>query len=91
MVNIFHSLLLYTSSASMVEGLKLMIFGMTIVFVFLIIMIFVMNFTAKIIRTLHQYFPEKNSKKTSKIGQVVDSYEDIALVIATVKSFLREK
>ncbi len=65
-------------------GFTLMIIGMSTVFVFLIIMIFAMNLSAKVISIINKYFPEdiSETKKTSKIQKNTNNDAEIALAIA---------
>ena len=69
-------------------GISLLIIGMSTVFIFLAIMIFAMNITAKIISTINKYFPETipEEKNTQKKKQ--DDTSEIALAIAVA---MREK
>ncbi len=70
-------------------GISLLIIGMSTVFIFLAIMIFAMNITAKIISTINKYFPEaipEEEKNTQKKKQ--DDTSEIALAIAVA---MREK
>ena len=71
------------------EGLKLMLIGMAIVFLFLIIMVIVMKITAFLLKKLERYFPEPEEIKPGTLKSAVESHEDIALVIAAVKSYLK--
>lgn len=65
-------------------GFTLMIIGMSTVFVFLIIMIFAMNLSAKVISIINKYFPEdiSETKKTNKIQKNINNDAEIALAIA---------
>lgn len=65
-------------------GFTLMIIGMSTVFVFLIIMIFVMNLSAKVISIINKYFPEdiSETKKTNKMQKNINNDAEIALAIA---------
>ena len=71
------------------EGLRLMVIGMSTVFVFLIIMVFVMNFSAVIIKFINKYFPEKEETQKSHIKKAIESHEDIAVAIAAVKEYTK--
>ena len=71
------------------EGFRLMIIGMSTVFIFLIIMVFVMNFSAVIIKFINKYFPEKEEAQKSHIKKSIESHEDIAIVIAAVKEYTK--
>lgn len=71
------------------EGLRLMTIGMSTVFVFLIIMVFVMNFSAVIIKFINKYLPEKEEPQKSHINKAIESHEDIAIVIAAVKEYTK--
>ncbi len=65
------------------EGLVVMVIGMGTVFIFLAIMIWVMNLTSFILKFVNKYFPEEipqfktvNKKKSS------NNDEEIAIAIA---------
>ena len=71
------------------EGLVVMAMGMGTVFVFLVIMIGVMNLTAVIMPILNKFMPEEiEQPKTSNKKQANDNDADIALAIACA---LRER
>jgi sodium pump decarboxylase gamma subunit len=63
-------------------GITLMVIGMSMVFVFLVIMIVAMHVTTKIIGFINKYFPEPmlEEKNTGKKKQ--DDESEIALAIA---------
>jgi len=70
------------------EGLKFMVLGMLIVFVFLVVLVQVMKLQAKII---NKYFPEK--EPVAPTPNVVDSDEDArrtAAIIAAVTEFRKK-
>ena len=68
------------------EGLKFMVLGMGTVFLFLILMVIVLNIQAKII---NKYFPEKlELKKTpSKKRQSTSDDEVVAVITAAIMKF----
>lgn len=66
------------------DGVVIMLIGMGVVFIFLTIMVFVMDWTSKLILKLNEIFPEeieeeKPSKKTKRID---DSEVALAIAIA---------
>ena len=62
-------------------GFHLMIIGMGTVFVFLMIMVFAMNITHKVIEVINKYYPEEVSEiKTVKKTNTDDT--EIAIAIA---------
>ena len=63
------------------EGLFIMIMGMTTVFVFLIILMFTVNFCSKLMAVLNRYFPEQIDEPKNKIKKN-DNNEEIAIAIA---------
>ncbi len=67
------------------EGLKFMVLGMGTVFMFLILMVVILNFQAKII---NKYFPEKPKavKSPSKKKSVNDD-EVVAAITAAIMKF----
>ena len=75
-------------TASMVAnfplGCAIMFLGMGVVFAFLVLMVCVMDITAKVIQVLNKYFPEEipQQKNTKKKNSKSDEEEQIAIVIA---------
>jgi len=72
------------------EGLKLMIIGMSTVFVFLIIMVLTMNFTGIILKIVNKFNPEIEEEPKSGLDRVVKGHEDIAAIIAAIKSYMEK-
>ncbi len=71
------------------EGLKFMLLGMTTVFLFLVLLIYVLKFQAKIIE---KYFPEKEKTITPKAPVVSkpaaqDDSQIIAALTAAITDF----
>ena len=73
----------------LIQGFRFMVIGMSTVFVFLGIMILVMNVTAVILRKLAKRFPEPAEVKESqsKLSRKIRRNEEIAVAIAAVKAF----
>ena len=72
------------------EGLILMVVGMAVVFVFLFIMIGVMNLFSVLMKPLATLFPEEEEKIETKVKKtVVESHEDIAVAVAAVRAFVK--
>ncbi|MFK5881074.1 MAG: OadG family protein [Sulfurospirillum sp.] len=74
-----------------VEGLKFMVLGMTTVYLFLLLMVFVLNIISKIVK---KYFPPKKltpayTKREVRTTQKVS--EDDAVVAAIVASIQQFK
>ncbi len=67
-----------------VEGLKFMMIGMSIVFIFLILLVFFINLMSKII---HRYFPEPNQVPPSGL----DSSEQLKKVAAIAAAIHHDK
>jgi oxaloacetate decarboxylase gamma subunit len=72
------------------EGLKFMVLGMLIVFLFLVVLVEVMKLQAKII---NKYFPEKTpevpvSKATT--GNAADEAHHVAAIVAAVAEFRKK-
>ena len=64
-------------------GLTIMLVGMGVVFAFLVIMIFVMQISTKVISVLNKLFPEVVPEvKTNKKKQKQNDDSEIALAIA---------
>ncbi len=65
------------------EGFVVMVIGMGTVFVFLTIMIWVMNFNSKILKIVNKYFPEEIPvEKTATRKKAATNDDEIALAIA---------
>ncbi|HEX3020315.1 MAG TPA: OadG family protein [Chitinispirillaceae bacterium] len=70
------------------QGLILMVAGMGVVFVFLVIMILMMNLLAVLMKPLARIIPEPEEKKVVKAKKApIEDHEDIAVAIAAVNSF----
>ena len=71
------------------EGLKFMLLGMTTVFLFLLLLIFVLKLQAKIIG---KYFPDKESTPTKKptVPAVSTTNNDEAQVIAAITAAITD-
>jgi oxaloacetate decarboxylase gamma subunit len=69
------------------EGLKFMVLGMMVVFVFLIILVQVMKLQAVIINKL---FPEKAPEAGTTSGSATQGSEHVAAIIAAVTDFRKK-
>ena len=69
------------------ESLKFMVLGMSTVFMFLVLLVFVLNVQAKIIM---KYFPSKegnyNDNSTSELLQK-DNFAVVAAIAASIRSY----
>ena len=68
------------------ESLKFMVLGMTVVFTFLVILVFVVNIQAKLIA---KFFPEKTPAIPIPSNQP-DESQRVAAVIAAVTEFRKK-
>ena len=66
------------------EGLKFMVLGMMVVFVFLVILVQVMKLQAKII---NKFFPEKAPEVVSTSKNVTQEAHHVAAIISAVTEF----
>lgn len=64
------------------DGIIIMLIGMGVVFAFLTIMVYVMEWTSKLIIKLNEIFPEEIVEEKYTKKQTVKSDEEIALAIA---------
>ncbi len=64
-----------------VEGLKFMVLGMTIVFLFLILLIGAMNVLSKIV---HRYFPEPQAPAAGTPAPAADKLKKVAAIAAAI-------
>ena len=69
------------------EGLKFMVLGMLVVFVFLVIMVQVMKLQAKII---NKFFPEKAPEVVPTSKNVTEEGHHVAAIIAAVTEFRKK-
>jgi oxaloacetate decarboxylase gamma subunit len=69
------------------ESIKFMILGMTIVFVFLLLLVQVVKLQAYII---NKYFPEK-APEMPKAAPTTDNAQHVAAIIAAVAEFRKNK
>ena len=66
------------------EGFKFMMLGMGTVFLFLLLMIYVLNLQAKII---HKYFPEKGKNETSSAQKPTqDNKKIVAAIVGAISA-----
>ena len=63
-------------------GITIMVIGMSGVFVFLAIMIVVINITTKVIQIINKYFPEPNLNEANVQKKKQDDKSEIAVAIA---------
>ncbi len=71
----------------LLESVKFMVLGMTVVFTFLIILIAVVNIQAKLIA---KFFPEKSPVAPTTTGKA-DEAHHVAAIIAAVTEFRKNK
>ncbi|RLA71489.1 MAG: Na+-transporting oxaloacetate decarboxylase subunit gamma [Epsilonproteobacteria bacterium] len=71
----------------LLESLKFMVLGMTVVFTFLVILILVVNFQAKIIA---KFFPEE-APVAPNTADKADEAHHVAAIIAAVAEFRKNK
>lgn len=69
------------------EGLKFMLLGMMVVFVFLVILVQVMKLQAKII---NKFFPEKAPEVVPASKDVSEEGHQVAAIIAAVTEFRKK-
>lgn len=75
-------------SANLQDGLLIMVLGMGFVFIFLTIMVFVMDWSSKLIVKLNEIFPEEvvEEKHTKKSAAKDDTEIALAIAVAYAKS-----
>jgi sodium pump decarboxylase gamma subunit len=67
-----------------------MVIGMSVVFVFLIVMVLAMNIMAALMKPLAKLIPEPQEKQVVKVRKPAgDDLEEIAVAIAAVNSFTK--
>ena len=69
------------------EGIKFMALGMTIVFVFLLVLVQVMKLQAKII---NKFFPEKAPETPVNANNATQEAHHVAAIIAAVTEFRKQ-
>jgi len=70
------------------EGLKFMVLGMTIVFVFLLVLVQVVKLQAMII---NKFFPEKAPEAVSTSSNTTQEKHHVAAIIAAVTEFRKNQ
>lgn len=68
------------------QGMNFMFIGMTVVFVFLSVLVIIMNIAAAFFKKFDKYFPEETV--AAKTPAASSSDADIAVAIAAVKNFV---
>ena len=81
-----------TMLANFQLGSSIMFLGMGVVFAFLVLMIWVMDITARAIQVLNKYFPEEipQPKNAKKKKTKLDEDEQIAVAIAATIAASRQ-
>ncbi len=74
----------------MMTGVGFMIIGMTVVFAFLVIMIFSMNILRVVIGVMNKYFPEKE-ESVVKPSKAVPLTDNSAIAAAVAASYAASK
>jgi oxaloacetate decarboxylase (Na+ extruding) subunit gamma len=69
-------------------GLKLMLVGMTVVFLFLLLLVLAMEGSARFFAHFAEFFPEEKTP-TGGLERLGGDDDDIAVVIAAVKAYTR--
>jgi oxaloacetate decarboxylase gamma subunit len=69
------------------EGLKFMVLGMVTVFLFLILLVFVLNLQAKL---LNKYFPPKTPAKAAPSNANASSSKDNKKLVAAITAAITE-
>lgn len=64
------------------DGIVIMLIGMGVVFLFLVIMVFVMGWTSKLVLKLNEMFPEEIQEERPTKKQAGNNDSEIALAIA---------
>lgn len=70
-----------------VEGLKFMFLGMTTVFTFLLLLVFILKMQEKIFK---KYFPQKEVKTPPIVSAVSSSKQDDSQIIAAISAAITE-
>ena len=76
-----------------VEGLKFMVLGMTTVYLFLLLMIFVLNIISRIV---HKYFPPKklspvHARRASPVTPKSNNDDAVvAAIVASIQQFKKQ-
>mgnify|MGYP000619803617 FL=1 len=75
-------------STNLQDGLLIMVLGMGFVFIFLTIMVFIMDWSSKLIIKLNEIFPEEvvEEKYTKKSAAKDDNEVALAIAVAYSKS-----
>jgi len=72
------------------DGLILMVVGMGVVYIFLYIMVGIVNLSSILMKPLARLIPEPEEKIVTNVKKaVVESHEDIAIAVAAVKLFAK--
>ncbi len=64
------------------DGIVIMLIGMGVVFLFLVIMVYVMDWTSKLVLKLNEIFPEEIPEEKTVRKKVGNNDGDVALAIA---------
>ena len=70
----------------LVDGLRLMVVGMAVVFCFLAVLVLAMQVSARFFTKFAKYFPEESPRKSALIRSGED-YADVAVALAAVQVY----
>jgi oxaloacetate decarboxylase gamma subunit len=73
---------------ALTKGLEFMVIGMSVVFMFLVLMILVMKLSHILVTFLNKYMPEEEAME-NPLQRSVHSHDDVAVAIAAVKNFTK--
>jgi len=88
---LFHEIFNYRELNMLTKGLELTFVGITAVFVFLTLLVIIMNASYKILQVINRYFPEKEESSSQSGRKAQDINEDIAVAIAAVRAYQKSK
>jgi sodium pump decarboxylase gamma subunit len=71
------------------QGLRFMIIGMSVVFLFLAVMVIVMKLNYIVLRFFNRFSPEQEEKTEEATGIAMHSHNDVAVAIAAVKAYIK--
>ena len=69
------------------DALQITIIGMTVVFVFLSLMIIVIQTNHKFMKVLNKFFPEEEEKSTQVAVKPGSQAQEVAIAIAAAQAF----
>jgi len=72
------------------KGFELMAVGMSVVFIFLLLLVLIMRLSRHALAWFNRFFKEEEDLIPTSIQRVMGKHDDIAVAIAAVKAYMKK-